>query len=132
MKDPVTIENFLFAGKAVFTIRSAKTGQHYTYRVNKKKDSDIFFIALNLGYKEFVYLGYVKNRRFTTTAKSCRSATSKEVLAFKFLLKQISLVGDLRQDLEFFHEGTCGRCGRALTDPVSIELGLGPTCRKRS
>lgn len=25
-------------------------------------------------------------------------------------------------------ESTCGHCGKALTDPVSIERGVGPTC----
>ena len=27
--------------------------------------------------------------------------------------------------------GRCRRCGRALTDPESIELGEGPECRRR-
>jgi hypothetical protein len=26
------------------------------------------------------------------------------------------------------HEGRCGRCGRPLTVPSSIETGLGPDC----
>lgn len=26
--------------------------------------------------------------------------------------------------------GHCGRCGRKLTDPVSIEFGIGPVCRE--
>jgi len=30
------------------------------------------------------------------------------------------------------HElGVCGICGRTLTDPVSIEAGIGPVCAKR-
>ena len=29
---------------------------------------------------------------------------------------------------EFWHEGRCGRCGRKLTVPASIERGLGPVC----
>jgi len=29
---------------------------------------------------------------------------------------------------EFWHAGRCGRCGRLLTDPVSISLGVGPKC----
>jgi hypothetical protein len=28
-------------------------------------------------------------------------------------------------------DGTCGRCGRRLTDPVSVAAGLGPECRER-
>lgn len=38
------------------------------------------------------------------------------------------------QDLpecEVWHEGRCGRCGRKLTVPESIETGIGPDCAKR-
>lgn len=28
-------------------------------------------------------------------------------------------------------EKRCKECGRELTDPMSIELGIGPECRKR-
>jgi hypothetical protein len=28
------------------------------------------------------------------------------------------------------HEGKCGRCGRLLTVPSSIESGIGPECSK--
>jgi len=29
-------------------------------------------------------------------------------------------------------EHTCSRCGKRITDPKSIELGMGPTCRRRT
>lgn len=32
---------------------------------------------------------------------------------------------------EFWHSGRCSKCGRELTDPVSIENGLGPVCGSR-
>lgn len=27
---------------------------------------------------------------------------------------------------------TCSRCHRALSDPISVQVGMGPTCRKKS
>jgi hypothetical protein len=33
---------------------------------------------------------------------------------------------------EFHHAGMCSRCGRTLTDPESIELGIGPICREKA
>lgn len=33
---------------------------------------------------------------------------------------------------EFWHSGRCSKCGRELTDPVSIENGLGPVCGSRT
>jgi hypothetical protein len=34
--------------------------------------------------------------------------------------------------LEVWHEGRCGRCGRRLTVPESIESGLGPECATKA
>jgi hypothetical protein len=31
----------------------------------------------------------------------------------------------------FQEESYCGKCGRALTDPESIDLGIGPECNRR-
>jgi hypothetical protein len=35
------------------------------------------------------------------------------------------------EQLEFWHEGRCGMCGRALTVPASIASGVGPVCAAR-
>lgn len=32
---------------------------------------------------------------------------------------------------EFWHTGRCGRCGRLLTVPSSIEKGIGPECESK-
>lgn len=37
----------------------------------------------------------------------------------------------LAEGLEAFEEDRCGVCGRTLTDPVSIERGIGPECYGR-
>ena len=41
------------------------------------------------------------------------------------------LNGRSTDGLIVYHLGQCAKCGKPLTDPVSIEYGLGPTCRKR-
>ena len=33
---------------------------------------------------------------------------------------------------EVWHEGRCGKCGRVLTVPESLILGLGPECAQMS
>lgn len=35
---------------------------------------------------------------------------------------------DVGEQAEVWHDGTCSRCGRALTHPESLALGLGPEC----
>ena len=41
--------------------------------------------------------------------------------------------GDVADRLEaqLVGDGRCRRCGRALTDPVSVERGVGPECLSR-
>jgi hypothetical protein len=42
------------------------------------------------------------------------------------------LLGDASVDgVEVWHEGVCGRCGRALTVPESVERGIGPDCAEK-
>jgi hypothetical protein len=36
----------------------------------------------------------------------------------------------LPECIEIWHEGKCGKCGRQLTVPSSIETGIGPECIK--
>lgn len=39
--------------------------------------------------------------------------------------------GHLPDNVEVWHEGRCGRCGRTLTVPSSIETGIGPVCARK-
>jgi hypothetical protein len=34
--------------------------------------------------------------------------------------------------VDVLHSGRCGRCGRTLTTPDSIERGLGPECAHKA
>jgi hypothetical protein len=36
----------------------------------------------------------------------------------------------MANSIEIWHEGTCCRCGKRLTVPASIELGMGADCAK--
>jgi len=55
---------------------------------------------------------------------------SGAVSARAFLWLWCSLISgkSLPEGVQFWHQGTCGRCGRSLTDPESITRGLGPIC----
>ena len=45
---------------------------------------------------------------------------------FAWLLRHLDA---LPEKCQFWHEGRCACCSRRLTDPVSIEHGIGPICR---
>lgn len=34
-------------------------------------------------------------------------------------------------NIEVYHTGNCSYCGRELTDPVSVHIGIGPICRSK-
>ena len=50
---------------------------------------------------------------------------SQGVKAFGWLLKHIN---DLPENIKIWHNGYCGKCGRMLTVPDSIDSGFGPVC----
>ena len=129
MTNPAAIKAFLGAGKATVTLQSQATDNHYTYRVIKKDDVSLVLI-LTGGDQEFTYLGMIGNRGFTLTPKSRLNNGSVPVKAFRYFYDNVIGAGRLPSQLTVRHEGKCGRCGRPLTHPDSIDSGIGPECAK--
>jgi hypothetical protein len=127
--------DFIFAGKAIFTLRSTKSGSHYTYKMRKAEprtliDPVTYFLKVLVGSDnttDYAYAGIVRDGQFRTTGKSKVSANAESVKAFVWALAQFQS-GVIPASLEVWHEGRCGRCGRRLTVPSSIATGLGPEC----
>lgn len=122
--------SFILGGNARFTLRSTKTQTRYTYRVRSSKDKKVHFVRLltdtnNEG--SYTYLGMVKHGEFKLTDKSKSSYDSPPVHAFTWTLAHLQR-GSLPAALEIWHDGHCGRCGRALTVPSSLASGFGPEC----
>ena len=131
-------KNFFTAGRAVFTIQ-LPNGEHYTYRIKKSKATDkyaaTFFIGLLTGpdnTSDYTYLGIMgEDGSVKLTGKSKYSDNSFPV---RLLRRTLAVVFTDQQHLMtekgyvLHHEGRCGRCGRALTVPRSVELGIGPEC----
>lgn len=123
------IKDFVFAGKAHFTLRSAKTGTRFTYKVRKSDDDKLFFVSILNGpdnYTNYVYAGIIFADKPNILRWTKKSKVTKDSPAFKaatWFFQNMS-----SKNVEFYHEGKCGRCGRKLTVPESIERGLGPVC----
>jgi len=47
---------------------------------------------------------------------------------FDWFFKMLKFNVALPEYVQVYHEGRCGRCGRKLTTPASIEAGFGPEC----
>lgn len=122
-------------GRAIFTIVSKKTGTRYTYRVRRPKgnrDSNpILFVDVLTGPEnssDFSWIGMLVPMvadvcEFRHGSKSKIGADAPSVKAFAWVWKNLE-----SEAFEFWHEGSCGRCGRALTVPESISTGIGPVC----
>lgn len=123
---------FVMAGNAVFTVLNPATGNRFTYRVRAGKGEGApHFVGVLTGpdnTADFSYLGCIfADGRFVVTSKSRISAGAPSAKAFAWTWGRLSAGRDLGP-AEVWHEGRCGRCGRALTVPESIETGLGPVC----
>jgi uncharacterized protein DUF6011 len=125
---------FIKAGNARFTLRSAKTGERFTYRVRESQDGKVHFVSLLTGTdneSHYSYMGVLDTNKLRPTAKSKIAIDAPGFKAFDWTWYQMSQ-GRLPDALEIWHEGSCGRCGRALTVPESIDRGIGPECWKKA
>lgn len=126
-------KEFLFAGNSIFTVSNDK-GEHYTYKVTTAvwNNEQKFFISVLSGpdnNSDYVYVGMIKNStRVLLTAKSKFRHDSKAFRIARFALDIVNGFTELPPGYDIQHEGKCGRCGRKLTTPESINLGLGPVC----
>ena len=133
-----SIRQFLTAGHAIFTIVGKET--RYTFKI-VRKDPDVgstytqpaYFVSLLTGpnnVQDYTYVGLliVQDGCVRVTRKSAYKQDSRPVVALNWALGRIWRGQDLAPSGRFYHVGRCGRCGRALTVPASIETGLGPEC----
>lgn len=140
-EDAETALNYLMSGKAIVTIVSKKTGQRFTYKVERppqdkkegKPDFGFRFVKLLSGpdnTRNYTYMGKIRGRVYEHKYNGKLAYDATSVVAFDWMLKQL-VRGEIHLDkMEIWHEGRCGKCGKKLTVPSSIASGLGPECVK--
>ena len=126
---------FIFGGNATFTIRSAKTGTRFTYKLRQPEAGKPFFASVLAGQNnetDYDYIGFVPaatRDALVAGAKGKPNAPSFKALAWT--ISQIATKARIPEHLELFHEGRCCACGRKLTTPESVLSGIGPECAKK-
>ncbi len=134
INDCDAILEFMFAGRAVFTLLSTASGTRFTYRIKQSDDGKVFFVSLRSGPDRWTYMGIIGtnfNRQPTNLYQTIKSRVSVDTLswrAFDWFYERLQISHKSLNYLEFWHEGHCGRCNRELTVPESIDRGLGPKC----
>lgn len=129
---------FALAGNARLTLVSKKTGQRFTYRVRQPIDNDsptkrgdVHFVQVLTGADntgDFTFLGTIfNNREFRHGRRSRISRDAPSAKAWAWFWPKLTK-GHMPETIQLWHEGRCGRCGRALTVPESIDRGIGPDC----
>lgn len=129
------IKRYCMSGNAIVTLTSP-TGVHYTYYIRapwqEDKDdftSDVRFVYVLGTEGRWKYVGglYGDGTYFRSTQNSSISSRSPVFRGVIYLVKMMNI--EFETPMIVQHEGVCGRCGRRLTDPISIERGIGPKCR---
>ena len=156
MTDPKVILAFMFAGDATITVRGKE--KRYTYRIKKgnlrPEDESrgytqppywVSYLCGQDNENDYLPLGMIqfglggKTPKFKVT-RNVKSATrdglgnpkpmeeqAAHIKGFNMVFEGL-LRNRIFSTVEIWHEGTCARCGRKLTDDDSISRGFGPTC----
>jgi hypothetical protein len=128
----VLLENTL-GGHAKLTLQSTATLNHYTFTIKKAKHQELFFVSVLGPQDQYFYVGLIddhKNFKLTKASKYKEESVVYKTFRFFWVNLEKRNVPNLRK-LNIFHMGMCNRCGRELSDPLSIQMGLGPFCRKQ-
>lgn len=120
---------FMFAGKSLVTFLNKKTGNRFTFKIKSVKNSNLFFVSVLTGPDDYSYIGTCVEGQYKHGKKSNINNDAQSVKVFDFMLNRLK-TDNLPDFLEVWHEGHCGKCGRKLTVPSSIENGIGPECIK--
>lgn len=142
MSHPADIIDYRFffaphAGtKVTFTISSPS--QHFTFKIKcmetPGRPNTLLLSVMNGPDNErsYSYIGILKREAsrptIIPTRKSKVGLNAQSVRSLLWVMRQIQEKKTLPPGYKAMHSGNCCRCGRKLTTPESITLGIGPTC----
>ena len=116
---------------SIVTCKSLKTNKDFTYKISKKilKNKTFLFVHVEKNYLNFNYLGFYWDGKILR--KGNVEIDTPAATAIAWIFKQIEKndIENLNKNVKFYHTGNCVKCGKKLTDAISIEIGLGPYCR---
>jgi hypothetical protein len=139
--DAAAAKAFMLAGRARVTLVSQRTGTRFTFRVTQHdRDPKIWFVAVLTGpsnAEDYQFLGTIFGKSWGQPEEYIRGTKSRIArdapsgLAFSWVWVRLAK-GEMPAEVEVWHEGRCGKCGRVLTVPESIASGIGPKCEGRA
>lgn len=128
-------KKFSLAGNATLTFKSRVSEDHLTYRIKRGKGKTFYHVEVMTGPSntdDFEYLGIINERgRYLHGKKSRIGLDSTSHRAFEWTWRWLQERDQIPAKVEIWHDGCCGRCGRKLTHPESVQSGFGPECITR-
>ncbi len=131
-------KEFFIGGNCTFTVKvpeafasKAGTELHYTYKIEEGK---IKLLTGPNNTKDYKFLGNLipTTGQVMLTMLSCAGSAAWSVRILRRVMAQVFEGGGIaevqKHGWDVDHMGKCGRCGRPLTVPESIEIGIGPEC----
>lgn len=146
---PANVLDFITAGKAVVTLHNIATDNHFTYKIcapteetekgghKVNHEADVRFVKILTGpdnENSYTYAGFLKKGQdgWVLIHGGKKAKIGPEAQSFKALSWVLAHVENLPTNVEVLHNGHCARCGRQLTVPSSLEIGLGPECAQKA
>lgn len=128
------ILTYIHGGRGILTLE-APSGKSHTYYFTKPRNEEEFYGDIIFVYAKCNehrrYVGMVSDDVFKMTKSSSFLPDNEITKGAKFIVdmgRSQELVD--RTPMKLYHMGVCCKCGRMLTDPVSIRRGIGPKCLK--
>jgi hypothetical protein len=122
---------------AVITAYNPATGNHRTFKISTSQ-SGTRFVSLLTGqdntsdYTAFAIVGSGAYDKVAFTFKKYKAAPGDPETQWEKLTKMVNHPEKYRRmGVEYTISARCRRCGRTLTTPASLEIGLGPECAKK-
>lgn len=152
MKPTLSKDDFFFAGKAIFTVKNLRTEEHKTFMIKVTKPNERFprpttLLMLMTGTdntRHYSYVGKIIRKSIPAaqaydrkdhvagtvemTPGSKFPETAEQVKAGRWIVDRLWHDKEWPDHFEVKHAGFCGRCGKLLTNPESIDRGIGPEC----
>jgi len=126
--DPKLLVQVMLGGNALLTFESKKTKDHRVFHIRKDTYSKKDFTKA-VRYKVFRNGMWIAT--FTDMQLSFISVSNPDNKILEWIWDHILDPAYIDRQLAIYHNGKCCVCGRQLTDPESIKLGIGPTCRDK-
>lgn len=110
------------------TVKNPASGNHRTFKIHTAREGALKgmrIVSLLVGTSDFIGLGFVKDDGTVSIWKKHKGTQHEKVLAV--LIESEKFARDHK--FEYLFSVKCRICNKELTDPTSIDLGIGPVCR---